>query len=178
MPKGLLCLIEVIHICRMRRLTILNAHSNSLNGQLPSCLSTIAELEFLLLHSNEFDGDFPLGLDRQPKLQIITMHDNRLSGSLPSDMRNLTGMKVLTLHNNNLRGSVPELKLSTECKDYSIYSIESFRNLPAEVTNNPGPCTNAQEACGVPSPPLYLILELLTAVFVIMVEQSLFGEET
>ena len=81
---------------------------NSLRGALPSELGLLKELKSLILSKNHFTGALPSELGLLAGLNNLLVFENSLSGSLPSELGRLSKLKRLRVHENpELCGALP-----------------------------------------------------------------------
>lgn len=130
---GLFGTIPANTIGKLDALRILSLRSNSLNGNLPSDVSSITSLQYLFLQHNNFSGVFPALLSLQ--LNVLDLSFNSFTGRIPATIQNLTQLTALYLQNNSISGTIPSislprlkiLNLSFNYFDGSIpYSLQNF----------------------------------------------------
>ena len=127
-------------------------------GELPSCLSNLTNLCYLILKSNNFSGvisipttsieyyiasenhfigQIPRSICFAYNLQILSLANNRMiGGTIPSCLPNITSLTVLDLKGNNFSGTIPTF-FSKECR---LRSLELSHNqiqgeLPQSLLN-------------------------------------------
>ena len=98
-------------------LKVLYAHSNTLQHEIPSCLTHFTALQTLTLHDNSLNGGIPIGLSRLSELTLLTLHKNRLAGRIPDDFTNATNLTFFSAYSNFLKGRIPPFNLSKDCVD-------------------------------------------------------------
>ena len=98
-------------------LKVLYAHSNTLQHEIPSCLTHFTALQTLTLHDNSLNGGIPRGLSRLSELTLLTLHKNRLAGRIPDDFTNATNLTFFSAYSNFLKGRIPPFNLSKDCVD-------------------------------------------------------------
>ena len=64
----------------------LHLYSNSLNGTLPSCISSMTALQDLQLYSNVLSGPIPTAMSYLTKLSILRLQYNTFSGAFPGQL--------------------------------------------------------------------------------------------
>ncbi|KAB2630477.1 receptor-like protein 12 [Pyrus ussuriensis x Pyrus communis] len=112
-------------------LSVLDLHSNQLQGQIPMLprLATYLDYSrnnfsssipadigdflmctmFFSLSSNKLNGSIPESMCKEPYLQVLDLSNNSLSGPIPQCLTNISGtLSVLNLRRNRLNGSVPD----------------------------------------------------------------------
>ncbi|CAN6832903.1 unnamed protein product [Brassica oleracea] len=128
-------------------LSILDMSNNLLTGAIPSWISNLSNLEFLLLSDNNIQGTVPPSLGNMSPVSLLDLSGNLLSGAIPSYVghyvrylflrdNNFTGpipdtllarrVRILDLRNNKLSGSIPEF-VSTDLEDPPELSILLLR---------------------------------------------------
>lgn len=96
---------------RLTALQVLSLRANSLSGEFPEELLSLASLTGLHLQLNAFSGALPPELARLRALQVLDLSFNGFNGTLPAALSNLTQLVALNLSNNSLSGRVPDLGL-------------------------------------------------------------------
>ncbi|KAB2630473.1 receptor-like protein 12 [Pyrus ussuriensis x Pyrus communis] len=112
-------------------LSVLDLHSNQLQGQIPMLprLATYLDYSrnnfsssipadigdflmytmFFSLSSNKLNGSIPKSMCKEPYLQVLDLSNNSLSGPIPQCLTTISGtLAVLNLRRNRLSGSVPD----------------------------------------------------------------------
>lgn len=101
----------------------LELSANAINGQLPTMLPILLELdqlEILNLQDNLLiDGPIPNSIDGFTNLRTLNLSYCQLGGSIPAEIGNMTTLEVLGLSGNNLYDEVPA----------SIYSLSRLQVL-------------------------------------------------
>ncbi|KAL9274078.1 Receptor-like protein [Drosera capensis] len=130
-------------------LSILDLHSNNLQGQLPkfppqatyldlsnnTFSSTISSLinnftVFLSLSKNNISGSIPESLCSRSFLQVLDLSHNNLSGSVPPCFISLSqSLTFLNLRDNVLNGPVPEI-FAANCTLSTLDFSENFLDGP------------------------------------------------
>jgi Leucine-rich repeat (LRR) protein len=88
--------------------SILDAASNGLKGQLPQELGDLLDLEHISLFQNEISGNLPGRLVACQKMNFIAIESNLLSGPIPAWIRSLPELEYLALGDNALSGELPD----------------------------------------------------------------------
>jgi len=93
--------------------------NNGLQGNLPSEISLLTELEELSLVNNELTGSLPASIGDLINLDRLNLDFNELSGALPPELGKLKNLEWLSLLSNNISGSIPP----------ELCNLESIRHL-------------------------------------------------
>eukprot|EP01018_Ginkgo_biloba_P025010 Gb_27827 [translate_table: standard] len=122
-------------------------HNNKLSGSIPLDIFHLKmQLVHVLLDSNSFEGEFPSTLSLLPDLEIVRLDRNSLEGPIPSTISQMKTLNALYLSNNKLSGPIPDLSgminlqyvdLSNNQFDMSeaphwFWSLQSLTNLVIE----------------------------------------------
>ena len=127
-------------------LKVLYAHSNTLQHEIPACLTNFTALQILTLHSNSLSGSIPTALSRLSELTLLTLHENRLAGWIPDDFTNATNLTFFSAYSNFLKGRIPPFNLSKDCVDDTSFLDQD--GLSCYVISN---CSRADVARHCPS---------------------------
>lgn len=83
-------------------------HHNMLVGEIPTSLGDLKCLETLDLSANRFSGELP-SLAGAQRLVYLNVSQNRLSGAIPADLgRKLNKLEALHLNQNSFTGPIPD----------------------------------------------------------------------
>ncbi|KAM0907722.1 hypothetical protein ACQ4PT_015938 [Festuca glaucescens] len=80
---------------------------NSLTGEIPEELSSLAGLVSLNLSSNLLSGNIPYKIGKLRSLESLDLSKNTLGGGIPQSLTDLTYLSYLNLSYNNLSGRIP-----------------------------------------------------------------------
>ena len=127
-------------------LKVLYAHSNTLQREIPACLTNFTALQTLTLHSNSLSGSIPTALSTLSELTLLTLHENRLAGWIPDDFTNATNLTFFSAYSNFLKGRIPPFNLSKDCVDDTSF-LDQY-GLSCYVISN---CSRADVARHCPS---------------------------
>ncbi|WMV06783.1 hypothetical protein MTR67_000168 [Solanum verrucosum] len=142
------------------KLEILDFHSNSLTGPIPSNGSGLQNLEWLYLSSNHLNGTVPSWIFSLPSLTLLDLSNNtfsgkiqefksktlllldlrsnNISGQIDSAICNLKTLFLLDLRSNNLEGTIPQClgeMSAVEILDLSNNSLSGTINTTFSIGN-------------------------------------------
>ncbi|XP_040259173.1 receptor-like protein EIX2 [Aegilops tauschii subsp. strangulata] len=80
---------------------------NSLTGEIPTDITSLAALMNLNLSSNQLSGQIPSMIGAMQSLVSLDLSQNKLSGEIPSSLSNLTSLSYMNLSCNSLSGRIP-----------------------------------------------------------------------
>ncbi|XP_077221776.1 putative receptor-like protein kinase At3g47110 isoform X2 [Tasmannia lanceolata] len=81
---------------------------NNFYGQIPSEMSRLFRLRYLILRFNSYQGEFPVNLTAHcPKLTSIFVTHNELVGGVPDKFHSLSRLYFVDFYQNNLTGRLP-----------------------------------------------------------------------
>ncbi|VAI26664.1 unnamed protein product [Triticum turgidum subsp. durum] len=80
---------------------------NSLTGEIPTDITSLADLMNLNLSSNKLSGQIPNMIGAMKSLVSLDLSENKLSGEIPSSLSSLTSLAALNLSYNDLSGMIP-----------------------------------------------------------------------
>eukprot|EP00547_Thalassionema_nitzschioides_P016447 CAMPEP_0194235982 /NCGR_PEP_ID=MMETSP0158-20130606/3338_1 /TAXON_ID=33649 /ORGANISM="Thalassionema nitzschioides, Strain L26-B" /LENGTH=481 /DNA_ID=CAMNT_0038969607 /DNA_START=22 /DNA_END=1467 /DNA_ORIENTATION=- len=90
-------------------------NSNSITGNLPSCLSDFQNLQTIDMHNNLLSGTLPRGLMFSPSLKYVDLSNNGLEGGLDILFEGggvtkpiALDLETFNVANNKLSGTIPE----------------------------------------------------------------------
>ncbi len=81
---------------------------NNIEGEIPSTIGQLNNLEVLELSFNKFYGTIPIELGNLQNLKLLAFNGNGLSGIIPSSLGNLSNLTQLHLSSNYFSGELPE----------------------------------------------------------------------
>ena len=82
-------------------------NDNNLTGSIPSEIGNLIFLERLYLNNNQITGPIPSEIEYLTNLERLYLNDNQLL-EIPYEIGNLLNLERLQLHNNQLFGFIPE----------------------------------------------------------------------
>ncbi|KAM3253643.1 hypothetical protein ACQJBY_047626 [Aegilops geniculata] len=80
---------------------------NSLTGEIPTDITSLAALMNLNLSSNKLSGQIPNMIGAMQSLVSLDLSGNKLSGEIPTSLSSLALLEALNLSYNNLSGRIP-----------------------------------------------------------------------
>ncbi len=109
---------------------------NQLNGNIPSEIGNLQQVQDLYLYSNQLTGDIPIQMGQLINLKTLEIDRNFLTGSLPPQLGNLTNLEWLLLQSNRLSGSIPpEFGDMGNLKGLVLSSNQLIGEIPPELGN-------------------------------------------
>ncbi|XP_024985313.1 receptor-like protein EIX1 [Cynara cardunculus var. scolymus] len=116
-------------------LSFLDLSRNSLNGQIPDCLSHFKELIILNLAHNNLSGTIPTSVGSLVQLEVLYLCNNNFSGELPLLLKNCTKLNFLCLRGNRFSGHVPTWigENLSELYGLSLRSNNFFGPIPSQI---------------------------------------------
>ena len=81
--------------------------SNQLSSTLPSFLGSFSALMRLRVGENLFSGTIPSSFGSISTLQDLSVFSNALTGTIPPSVCSLTNLKIMELHDSGLSGPLP-----------------------------------------------------------------------
>ena len=104
-------------------LITLDLRDNYFTGRIPTWISSLSSLSFLLLKDNKFHGNIPSELCRCQQLTILDLSQNNLSGSLPPCLGNTFPFEVIISDSIDYQFSIPELQVTNHYMGYSGHEV-------------------------------------------------------
>ena len=100
------------------RVTGLSLRGIYLQGEIPSEIGKLTNLEYIDLYDNQLTGEIPAELGNLSNLKRLDLGSNYLTGEIPSELGNLSNLKRLNLGSNQLTGSIPSELGNLSSLDY------------------------------------------------------------
>ena len=114
----------------------LSLSHHRLNGEIPSELGNLANLEMLNLFQNQLTGAIPPELGNLSNLTDLHLTSNDLTGEIPPELGNLSNLQTLFLDGNHLTGDIPpELGNLSNLTGLLLYRNELTGAIPPELGN-------------------------------------------
>lgn len=136
---------------KLDALQILSLRSNSLNGHLPSDISSLPSLRFLFLQHNNFSGQIPTKFS--PRLVVLDLSFNTFNGQIPQTIQNLTQLTGLNLQNNSFSGPIPNLALP-RLRHFNVSYNQLNGSIPSALQKFPNSSFLGNfQLCGLPLSP-------------------------
>ncbi|XP_058185644.1 receptor-like protein EIX2 [Rhododendron vialii] len=107
-------------------LKTIDLSSNSLSGNIPEQVWSLAGLHSLNLSRNTLTGKIVKEIGQMEMLESLDLSTNRLSGEIPGSLAHLNFLSVLNLSSNNLSGKIP---LSTQLQSFNDSAYSGNPNL-------------------------------------------------
>ncbi|KAL8110545.1 receptor like protein 27-like [Apium graveolens] len=96
---------NMMEICNVKSLVVLELSDNNFVGKIPSCLGNFSnDLMILDLKRNNFKGSIP---EMSSRLKKVDLRENQFQGKLPRSLANCTVLEVLNLGENQIDDSFP-----------------------------------------------------------------------
>ena len=110
-------------------------NNKSLQGEIPSEIGKLVNLQSLYLDNNQLTGEIPREICELVNLEELYLNDNQLRGEIPKEVNKLTNLKELKLNNNSLTGDI----LKEICKLVNLEELYLNNNnftseVPKEIT--------------------------------------------
>jgi len=101
-----------------------------LNGQIPSDISMLSELEVFNLSGENgvVTGSLPLSMSSLVKLKSLWIYRTQINGPIPDIFSNMIDLEDLYLYENNLNGTLPSHFISSMANLNSIKNISLRHN--------------------------------------------------
>lgn len=94
-------------IGQLNNLEVLELSFNKLYGTLPIELGNLQNLKLLAFNGNGLNGTIPSSLGKLSNLTQLHLSSNYFSGELPETITNLEQLEILNVFDNNLSGKIP-----------------------------------------------------------------------
>ncbi|KAL5987572.1 hypothetical protein ACLOJK_035321 [Asimina triloba] len=105
-------------------LQTLSIRYNNVTGSIPPSISNASSLVYLTISSTSIEGPIPSSITSLSNLESLDLSFNSLTGSLPSSLSSLKNLIVLIATENFLQGPIPE----SICEIGSLQYIALERN--------------------------------------------------
>ncbi len=117
-------------------LEYLNLSANNLTGSIPSEIGNLISLNYLYLQNNDLSGTIPTEIGNLTELIGLKLYSNQLTGSIPLEIGNLENLTNLSLFLNNLSGPIPEeIGNLVNLEDLYLYRNNLSGSIPAQIGN-------------------------------------------
>jgi alpha-tubulin suppressor-like RCC1 family protein/Leucine-rich repeat (LRR) protein len=109
---------------------------NNLQGNVPSSLGNLANMQILHLFGNQLSGTIPIQLGNLASLQQLYLYNNQLSGPIPTQLGNLSNLLQLLLGLNQLSDPIPaELGNLAKLQTLSLSFNQLSGSIPVGLNN-------------------------------------------
>nr|WP_299384833.1 immunoglobulin domain-containing protein [Allomuricauda sp.] len=129
-----------IPVCDWYGVTVVNGNvtelklTNNLNGNLPSSIGNLVNLQILKLTSNQLTGNIPVEIGQLQNLTHLEFDFNQLTGTIPSGIGQFQNLLILDLRFNQLNGGIPsELGQLSNLQRLDLNSNQLSGAIPAEL---------------------------------------------
>lgn len=135
--NGIIGTLHDLNFSSLPHLRRLNFYRNSLQGNVPSIIGNLSNLNYPDLSRNNFSGIIPPELGLLINLQLLYMDSNHFSGPIPQGITNMKFLYDVNFGNNMLTGSIPTDigNLTGLNVSLGLYSNELTGQIPASVLN-------------------------------------------
>ncbi|XP_030453611.2 receptor-like protein 6 [Syzygium oleosum] len=132
----------------LKRLTVLDLHSNRIRGEIPSSICQLSSLRYMYFSYNNISGNIPSCFGNLTNLLHLDLTSNRLQGPLPRSLAKCTNLAKLRLSYNEFNDIFPSwlkaprlygLDLQSNKFHGRIYPTEVFLNtslVVIDLSNN------------------------------------------
>ncbi|PKI64891.1 hypothetical protein CRG98_014687 [Punica granatum] len=101
--------ITQVYTSALRYLFSIDLSNNKLNGDIPTGLTRLCNLENLNLSQNDLEGGIPPEIADMKRLESFDLSINQLSGPIPRSLSELDSLGYLNLSFNQLSGPIPSI---------------------------------------------------------------------
>lgn len=109
---------------------------NNMEGNLPSSLKQLKDLEVLELSFNKLNGPIPAELVELKKLKVLIFNGNNLTGEIPSNIGNIKSLTQLQLSSNQLSGEIPESIANLEYLEVlNVFDNDLSGKIPSQLAS-------------------------------------------
>ncbi|KAJ4717590.1 Receptor-like protein [Melia azedarach] len=94
---------------------------NKFDGEIPTSIANLREVQNLNLSHNSLQGHIPSQLTNITSLESLDLSNNKLSGQIPQNLIELTFLGYFNVSHNNLTGPIPQGNQFTLFDNSSFY---------------------------------------------------------
>ena len=121
-------------IGKLTNLEYIDLYDNQLTGEIPAELGNLSNLKHLNFGSNYLTGEIPAELGNLSNLERFNLSSNHLTGEIPSEIWNLTNLEYLSIGYNRLVGEIPvEIGKLTDLEELRLDGNILTSEIPAEL---------------------------------------------
>ena len=85
----------------------INYHQGNVNREIPACILSLSQLEYLHLYGQHLIGTIPSNIGNLKKIKHLELSDTKVSGQIPESIGQLTQLEYLDFQWNQLSGELP-----------------------------------------------------------------------
>ena len=109
---------------------------NNIEGEIPTSIGQLNNLEVLELSFNKLYGTLPTELGNLQNLKLLAFNGNGLNGSIPSSIGNLSNLTQLHLSSNYFSGELPDsIANLKQLEVLNVFDNNLSGKLPSKITN-------------------------------------------
>ncbi|KAL1339622.1 hypothetical protein AAHE18_U051800 [Arachis hypogaea] len=121
--------------CMSYDLEKLDLSKNEFNGQLPACITKLANLKYLYLSYNKLHGSLPNSVGQLVSLGTLLLATNNFSGVIPRSLGQLVNLEILDLSENSIQGTIPQsLGQLSKLRSLYLYKNNLHGNIPQSLS--------------------------------------------
>ena len=118
------------------RVTGIRLGENNLQGEIPSEIARLGNLQHLWLGRNQLTGPIPAEIGQLQNLKTLDLSFNQLTGPIPAEIGQLQNLTSLTIVKNRLTGDIPsEIGQLQNLTALQLDSNQLTGGIPPEVTD-------------------------------------------
>lgn len=106
-----------------------------IEGELPSCITSLKNLRELCFEGTRMSGKLPSNIGDLTKLQHIAIKNCNFSGTIPESLKNCKELEIVDLSHNNFSDAIPEFFFQLP----RLHSIELNHNKFKSFSMNSNP---------------------------------------
>lgn len=107
---------------------------NNMEGNLPSSIGQLTNLENLELSFNKLEGAIPSEIGSLKNLKVLAFNGNNLTGTIPTSIGNLSSLNQLHLSSNQLTGKIPQSVTKLEYLEIlNVFDNDLSGEIPSDL---------------------------------------------